>query len=97
MTAMFYEFAIIQCPIRQLYIKRICEQYFNYVQASEGNGERINGYQRMYQTFTPTPYIVCEEKPVECHTDHISLANHRLKSMHISHEQRLKLRKQESY
>ena len=40
-SAMFYEFAIhvIQCPISQLYIKRVCEQYFNHVQASEGNGE----------------------------------------------------------
>ena len=34
--AMFYEFAIIQCPISQLYIKRFCEQYFIHVQASDG-------------------------------------------------------------
>ena len=41
----------------------------------------------------PPPHVVCKEKTVECHNDHISLANHRLKSWHISHEQRHKLRK----
>ena len=48
-----------------------------------------------YQAFYPRPYVVCEEKTVECHTDHISLANHCLKSRLISHEQRLKLRRQQ--
>ena len=51
-NAMFYEFAIIQCPISHLYIKRVCEQYFNHVGASKGNGERINGYKK-YQAFYP--------------------------------------------
>ena len=41
-NAMFYEFEIIQCPISQLYIKPVCEQYVNHVRASEGYGERIN-------------------------------------------------------
>ena len=102
MTAMFYEFAMIQCPISQLHMKRVCEQYFNHVQASEGNGEMINGYilKKKYQALYPRPFPICclRRKTVECHTDHIiSLANHRLKYMHISHEQRLKLRKQQSY
>ena len=62
-TAMFYELVIIQCPIGQLYIKGVCEQYFNHVQASEGNEERINGYKRKVSSFLPPPlYIVCEEK-----------------------------------
>ena len=43
-ASMFYEFAIIQCLISQLYMKRVCEQYFNHVQTSEGNREGINGY-----------------------------------------------------
>ena len=97
MTAMFFEFAIIQCLISQLYIKRVCEQFFN-LQESEGNWERINGYKGKYQALTPSsPMLFAEKKAVECHTDHISLANYRLKSRHISHEQRLKLRKQEYY
>ena len=41
-TAMFYKFAINPCPMSQLYMKRVCLQYFNHVQASGGNGERIN-------------------------------------------------------
>ena len=45
-TAVFYKFAIIRCPISQLYIKLVCEQYLNHVQASEVNGEGIDGYKR---------------------------------------------------
>ena len=49
MTAMFYQFAIIQC----LYEMGL-EQYFNHVQASEGNGERINrnSLKEKYQVFS---------------------------------------------
>ena len=50
-----------------------------------------------YQVFYLPSHVVYEEKPVECHTDHISLANHRLKFRHISNEQIVKLRKQQSY
>ena len=50
-----------------------------------------------YQAFyPPPPDVVCEEKQVGCNTDHISLANHHLKSRHISHEQRLQVRKKQS-
>ena len=54
-----------------------------------------------YQAFYPPPPhpppdVVCEEKQVGCNTDHISLANHHLKSRHISHEQRLQVRKKQS-
>ena len=65
---MFYEFAIIQCPISQLYMKHVCEQYFNHVQASEGNGEIINGYflKEKYQAFDlsppPPPHMLFAEK-----------------------------------
>ena len=59
-NAMFYEFAIIYCRISQLYIKRVYEQYFNHVRASEGNGERINGYKRNVSSFL-SPYVVCKE------------------------------------
>ena len=78
LTAIFYELAIIQCPIS----KRVCEECFSHVQVPEGNEERRNGYKRKVSSFLP-PYVVCEEKPVECHTNHISLTNHRLKSRHI--------------
>ena len=96
-TSMFYESVIIQFPISQLDIKRVCQQYFNHVQTSAGNGERINGYERKVSSFLPPPHMFffLRRKTVECHTDHISLANHHLKSRHISHEQRLKLRKQQ--
>ena len=49
-----------------------------------------------YQAFTPPPppppptthpFVGYKEKTVEYHIDHISLANHRLKSRHISQEQ----------
>ena len=58
LTAVFYEFAIIQCQISQLYIKRVCEQYFNHVQASEGNGERIDGIKLL----TPPPPMLFAKK-----------------------------------
>ena len=56
-TAIIYEFALIQCLISQLYMKWVCEQYFNHVQASEGTGERINEYilREKYQAFYPPP------------------------------------------
>ena len=98
-TAMFYEFANNQCLISQLYIKWVCEQYFNHLEASEGNGERVNGYKRKVSSFLPPPpppthTLYClQKKTVEFQTAHISLANHRLKSRQIRHEQRLKLRK----
>ena len=63
------------------------------------NMERINGYSRKVSSFLPPhppPDVVCEEKQVGCNTDHISLANHHLKSRHISHEQRLQVRKKQS-
>ena len=79
-TAMFYKFAIIQFLISQLYIKQVCEQYFNHVQGSEGNGGRINGYTPPPPPPPPPMYVDCEEKQVECNTDHIRSANHRLKT-----------------
>ena len=65
-NALFYKFAIIQCPISQLYIKRVCEQYFNHVRVSEGNGERI----KSIKLFIPECRL--RRKPEECHTNHIS-------------------------
>ena len=63
--------------------------------SSSGKWREHNGYKKKgIKLFTPAPlYVVCKEKPVERHTDQISLANHRLKFRHISREQRLKLRK----
>ena len=53
-TAMYYEFAIIQCPISQLYIKQVCKQYFNHIQL-QGNGEKINWYKNKLSSFYPPP------------------------------------------
>ena len=93
-NAMFYEFAIIQCLISQLYIKTGLGTI--HVRASDGNGESINGYKGKGSSSTHPPLLL-QRKPAECHSDHISLADHSLKSRHISHEQRLNLRKQQRY
>ena len=92
-TAVFYEFAIIQCQISQfyMYMKRVCEQYFNHVQSSEGNGKKINGYilKEKYQAFYPSLLPTCclrRKTGRMPYPDHISSANHRLKSRHISRE-----------
>ena len=54
-TAMFYEFALIQCPISQLYIMYIQGSANNI--SIEGNEERINGYKRKTSSFSPPPLL----------------------------------------